>query len=95
MSTFEYKGNTFEVEARKMDSDTLNVVFIDESDFAFLMDWATNADLSRIEIDDDADGLVIYEGFTEFRSLTALQSTDADFWEGMRMVVALGKPNRE
>lgn len=92
MQTFEYKGNTFEVEARKMNSDTLNIVFLDENDFSFLMEWVTESDLSRIVLDDENNGEIVYEGFTEFRSLTALQSTDADFWEGIRMVVALSKP---
>lgn len=92
MQTFEYDGRTFEVEARKMESNTLNIVFLDEQDFAFLMDWATKADLSRIVLDDENVGEIVYEGYTRLRAITALQSTSEDFWEGIRMVVALDKP---
>lgn len=92
MKTIDIDGTALKVEAEKMGSDILNIAFLDEDDFALLMKWATTADLSRIVIADDEGEDAAYEGYTRLRAITALQSTPEDFWEGIRMVVALDKP---
>lgn len=98
MSTFEYDGNTYEVEVRKMGTDTINIAFLDENDFGLIMKWVQNADLSHLvfenEPDDEGNEVEpdVYDGYTKFSALVALNATENDFWEGIRMVVALDKP---
>lgn len=96
MKTFVYNDRTYEVEAKKMTPSSLQIAFLDEDDFGTILDWAMNADLSRIELRGEDDNSVeVYEGFTVFKAITALQATENDFWEGIRMVVALDKPITE
>lgn len=99
MSTFEYDGNTFEVEIEQLRDDTINIAFLDENDFGLIMNWVNNADLSHLVFDtEDEDGNAkheVYDGYTVFNAIVALNATENDFWEGLRIVVALAKPNGE
>lgn len=101
MSTFEYDGNIYEVEVRDMGNGTINIAFLDEDDFGTIMDWVRNADLSHLVFENEPaeDGKIpepsVYDGYTHFNALVALAATENDFWEGIRMVVALDKPITE
>jgi len=92
MKTFEFDGTVFEVEEQKMGTDTLDVAFLDESDFGVLYNWVSNADLSYIEMVGEEGEITVYEGYSVFKSLVFLQATDQDFWEGLRAIVTLSKP---
>ena len=95
MWSFDYKGRTFEVEIKQMSSYAINVAFLDEDDFGSIFDWASNADLSVIEIEDEEGNTKSYEGYSMLKSIVAMNATEYDFWEGMRMVVVLEKPSEE
>lgn len=101
MSTFEYDGNVYEVEVNKMGNDTINIAFLNEDDFGTIMDWVQNADLSHLVFvnepaeDEEIPEPDVYDGYTHFNALVALAATENDFWEGIRMVVALDKPTAE
>ena len=101
MSTFEYDGNTFEVEVKKMGGDVINIAFLDEDDFGLIMGWVNSADLSHLVFENEPDDEGnerepdVYDGYTVFNAIVAFNATENDFWEGLRIVVALAKPNGE
>lgn len=99
MSQLKYNDKVFEVEVRKMDENTLNVVFINQSNFSDVVEWTNNADLSHIVVENIPDNTEeetteeIYDGFTVLNAIVFLNPTPSDLWEGIRIVVALNKPN--
>ena len=93
MLSFEYDGRTFEVEVEKMQRSVLNIAFVDGSGFVSVYDWVSHADLSAIEMTDEDGSVKSFNGYSILKSIVAMNATEDDFWEGMRIVVVLEKPS--